>query len=34
VEGYQPGLMQSYEGMISEEDIQKIIEYLKALDEQ
>lgn len=33
VEGFQPGLMQSYEGTISEEEIQKIIEYLKTLDE-
>ncbi len=33
VEGYQKGLMQSYDGTLSEEDIDKIIEYLKALDE-
>jgi cytochrome c oxidase subunit 2 len=34
VEGYQKGLMQSYEDQITQEDIDKIIEYLKALNEQ
>jgi cytochrome c oxidase subunit 2 len=33
VKGFQRGLMQSYEGIISEEDIAKIIEYLSSLDE-
>jgi cytochrome c oxidase subunit 2 len=33
VKGYQKGLMQSYEGMLKDEDIEKIIEYLKALNE-
>lgn len=34
VEGYQKGLMQSYEGTITQEDIDKIIEYLQSLNEQ
>ena len=34
VKGYQKGLMQSYEGIISAEDIPKIIEYLKSLNEE
>lgn len=34
VEGYQKGLMQSYEGLISDEDIEKIIEYLQGLNEE
>ncbi len=33
VEGYQRGMMQSYEGIISQEDIDKIIEYLESLNE-
>jgi cytochrome c oxidase subunit 2 len=31
VQGFQKGLMQSYKGTISEDDIAKIIEYLKTL---
>jgi len=31
VKGYPKGLMQSYKGKISEEDFQKIIEYLKTI---
>lgn len=31
--GYQKGLMQSYEGMVTEDQIDKIIEYLKTLEE-
>lgn len=34
VKGYQRGLMQSYEGMVSDEDIAKMIEYLKGLNEE
>jgi len=34
VKGYPKGLMQSYEGIISADDIAKIIEYLKSLDEE
>lgn len=34
VQGYPEGQMQSYKGMITEEDIAKIIEYLKTLEEQ
>ena len=34
VEGYNRGLMLSYENMVSEEEIALIIEYLKALNEQ
>ena len=34
VKGYPKGLMQSYKGKISEEDIEKIIEYLKSLNEK
>ena len=33
VKGYQKGLMQSYEGQITDEDIAKIVEYFKALNE-
>jgi cytochrome c oxidase subunit 2 len=33
VEGYNKGLMLSYEGMVTEEEIQLIIEYLKELNE-
>lgn len=33
VKGYQKGLMQSYEGMISDDQIDKIIEYFKGLEE-
>jgi cytochrome c oxidase subunit 2 len=33
VDGYNKGLMLSYEGMVSEEEINLIIEYLKALNE-
>lgn len=33
VKGYQKGLMQSYEGVIKPEDIDKIIGYLKAINE-
>jgi len=32
--GYPQGLMQSYQSTISEEDIQKIIEYLKSLHDE
>jgi cytochrome c oxidase subunit II len=32
-QGYPRGLMQSYKGIISEEDIEKIIEYMKILNE-
>lgn len=31
VEGYNQGLMQSYEGVISEEEMKQIIEYLKTI---
>lgn len=31
VKGFNKGLMQSYEGTISEEDIQKIVEYLRTV---
>jgi cytochrome c oxidase subunit 2 len=34
VEGYVKGLMKSYKGVIPEEDIQKIIQYLKSMDEK
>jgi cytochrome c oxidase subunit 2 len=34
VKGYPTGLMQSYKGKISDEDISKIIEYLKSLNEK
>ncbi len=34
VKGYPKGLMQSYEGKVSDEDISKIIEYLKSLNEK
>ena len=34
VKGYPKGLMQSYNGKISDEDISKIIEYLKSLNEK
>lgn len=33
VDGYNQGLMLSYEGMVSEEEVTLIIEYLKALNE-
>lgn len=33
VQGYPEGQMQSYKGMITEEDIAKIIEYLKSLEQ-
>ena len=33
VKGYNKGLMLSYEGMVSEEEVDLIIEYLKALNE-
>ena len=33
VEGFNSGLMLSYEGMVTEEEVQLIIEYLKALNE-
>ncbi len=33
VKGYQKGLMQSYDKVISEDDISKIIDYLKTLEE-
>jgi len=33
VKGYGKGLMLSYEGMVSEEEVELIIEYLKALNE-
>jgi cytochrome c oxidase subunit 2 len=33
VKGYNKGLMLSYEGMVSEEEVALIIEYLKALNE-
>jgi len=33
VKGYQKGLMQSYENLITDEDISKIIEYLRNLNE-
>ncbi|HLP74448.1 MAG TPA: cytochrome c oxidase subunit II [Bacteroidales bacterium] len=32
VQGFQKGLMQSYKGTISEDDVAKIIEYLKTLN--
>jgi cytochrome c oxidase subunit 2 len=34
VRGYPKGLMQSYEGILKDEDIAKIIEYLKSLNEK
>jgi cytochrome c oxidase subunit 2 len=34
VKGYPKGLMQSYKGSISDVDIEKIIEYLKSLNEK
>lgn len=33
VQGYQQGLMQSYTGVVSDEDIDYIIEYLKSFEE-
>jgi cytochrome c oxidase subunit 2 len=33
VEGYNRGLMLSYEGMVTEQEIDLIIEYLKKLNE-
>ncbi|MDD3458900.1 MAG: cytochrome c, partial [Weeksellaceae bacterium] len=32
VEGFQPGLMPSYEGVISEKDIDAIVEYIKTIN--
>ena len=32
--GYPKGLMQSYKGVVTEEEIEKIIEYLKSLNEK
>jgi cytochrome c oxidase subunit 2 len=34
VKGYPKGLMQSYEGSLKDEDIGKIIDYLKSLNEK
>jgi cytochrome c oxidase subunit 2 len=34
VKGYPKGLMQSYKGKISDADVEKIIEYLKSLNEK
>jgi cytochrome c oxidase subunit 2 len=34
VKGYPKGMMQSYKGKVSDEDILKIIEYLKSLNEK
>lgn len=34
VQGYPEGQMQSYKGMVTEEDIARIIEYLQSLNEQ
>jgi len=34
VKGYPKGLMQSYKGSLSDDDISKIIEYLKSLNEK
>ncbi len=34
VKGYPRGIMQSYKGKVSDEDISKIIEYLKSLNEK
>ncbi len=34
VKGYPKGIMQSYKGKVSDEDISKIIEYLKSLNEK
>lgn len=33
VEGFNKGLMLSYEGMVTEEEVELIIEYLKSLNE-
>ena len=33
VQDYNSGLMLSYEGMVTEEEVELIIEYLKALNE-
>jgi cytochrome c oxidase subunit 2 len=33
VEGFNKGLMLSYEGMVTEQEVELIIEYLKSLDE-
>ena len=33
VEGFNRGLMLSYEGMVTEQEVELIIEYLKALNE-
>lgn len=34
VEGYNPGLMKSYKGVIAEEDIQKVIRFLMTTEEK
>ncbi len=34
VKGYPQGIMQSYKGKVSDEDISKIVEYLKSLNEK
>lgn len=34
VKGYPKGMMQSYKGLVSDEDISKIVEYLKSLNEK
>jgi cytochrome c oxidase subunit 2 len=34
VQGYPEGVMQSYKGVISEEDVAKIIDYMKTLNEK
>jgi cytochrome c oxidase subunit 2 len=34
VKGYPKGIMQSYKGKVSDEDISKIVEYLKSLNEK
>lgn len=34
VKGYPKGIMQSYKGKVTDEDISKIIEYLKSLNEK
>ncbi len=33
VDGFNKGLMLSYEGMVTEDEVKLIIEYLKALNE-
>ena len=34
VVGYNKGLMLSYKGLVSEEEVELIIEYIKALNEK